>query len=211
MEENNTIKLCSCNCKHETFESEQTNELATALAKAQAEFEIPVYDDYGHFKSPNKPEGNPFCTLTSLTTATRLALTKYGLSVETKIISDESGDYHCTILRHSSGQWSKSKVRIIQDKAGLHGLAAANTYLTRMGYGNAVGAARGEYDNDAGDGKVEVKQEYKSIAIRDHQVEQISKLSDEDINYILTFFKVKSVFELNQDQYKKIAIKYGLK
>jgi hypothetical protein len=206
MDENSIIRPM------ELLESEQTNELATALAKAQAEFEVPHFDGYGNFKSPTNPQGNPFCTLTSLTVATRKALSKYGLSVETKVVSDENTDYHYTILRHSSGQWSKSKVRITQDKVGLHGFAAANTYLTRIGYGNAVGAARGEYDDDAGDGKVEThKPDPKKEPIMSFQLSKLLTLNEEDQQRVLMGYKIKDLQDLNIGQYEYIVKKFDLK
>lgn len=218
--EENTIKTCSCNCKHELFESEQTNELATALAKAQVEYEIPHYDDYGNFKSPKNPEGNPYCTITSLTTATRKALSKYGLSVETKVISTPEADFHYTILRHSSGQWSKSKVLMRPDKPGNHGFAGANTYLTRIGYGNAVGAARGEYDDDLGDGKVEVNhtsepkknpKNPKDEPIMSFQVSKLLTLSEENQKKVLQAYKINNLSELAIGQFEYVCKKFDLK
>lgn len=210
--EENTIITCRF-CRHESFESDQINELATALAKAQSEYEIPHFDGFGNFKSAQNPEGNPFCSLTSLTTATRKALTKHGLSVETKVISSNEADYHYTILRHSSGQWSKSKVLMRPDKPGNHGFSAANTYLTRIGYGNAVGASRGEYDDDMGDGKVETQQKSnpKNEPIMSFQLSKLLTLSEENQKKVLLGYNINDLSKLSISQYEYVCKKFDLK
>lgn len=210
----------------ESLESTETNELATSLAKAQMEYDIPLFDGFGNFKTPTNPEGNPFCSLTSLTTATRGPLTKYGLSVETKIISEGEFDFHYTILRHSSGQFSASKVRMIPDKPGMHGLASCNTYLSRIGYANAVGAARGEHDNDGGDGIVEKKHVpstyHQSREYVTHVKNATETLDSYEISDLLTypedlqtkfmsFNKVTKLGDLTKAQYANILKYYPKK
>ncbi len=122
--------------------SEQIDQLATALAKAQAELLI-----------ANKNQKNPFfknsyADFESIIAASRPALTKYGLSVvQPPFIYEDGQSYLVTILMHSSGQWIRSKARHNPPKADIQSLASYNTYLKRMCYASLIGVATGEDDD----------------------------------------------------------------
>src|SRR5271167_4426047 len=89
--------------------SEQINELATALAKAQ-----------GMITGALKDSANPFfkskyADLASCWDACRAALSTHGLAVAQFPMTDPTGTYLETTLMHSSGQWMRSSM-ILQPK-----------------------------------------------------------------------------------------------
>lgn len=123
------------------FKSEQINELATALAKAQGE--MPIAD----LNKSNPFYKSKYADFTSVVQASRPALSKYGLSVtQTKIDEDESFLY--TVLLHSSGQWMLSKAKILPPKNDIQSISSYMTYLKRMCYSSLVGIITGDEDDD---------------------------------------------------------------
>lgn len=131
--------------------SAEIDQLATALAKAQAEMHI-----------AGKNQKNPFfkssyADFQAIIQASRPALSKYGLSVvqppfiyekSAQDVQAESGNsYLVTILMHASGQWIKSKARHNPPKSDIQSLASYNTYLKRMCYTSLVGVATGDDDD----------------------------------------------------------------
>ena len=89
--------------------SEQINEIAAALAKAQALIKGAEKDRLNpHFKSQ-------YATLDSVWKACREPLTANGLSVVQTIETGEHGPGMESILLHSSGQWISSTLAIRGD------------------------------------------------------------------------------------------------
>lgn len=131
--------------------SDQINEIATALAKAQAEIIGAKEDRLNSFINYK------YAALSSVWDACRTALTKNGLSVSQIIQQHENGDNLCTMLMHSSGQWLKSiipiKVKVQMTKSGkemneLQTLGSTLTYLRRYALSALVGVAPYEEDDD---------------------------------------------------------------
>lgn len=122
--------------------SDQIDQLATALAKAQAEMEVAGKNQKNPFFKSN------YADFEAIINASRPALTKNGLSVIQSISEDASGS-SCliTILMHSSGQWIKSKARHNPPKSDIQSLSSYNTYLKRMCYTSLVGVATGDDDD----------------------------------------------------------------
>ena len=124
--------------------SEQINELAAALAKAQGEIKGAVKDsDNPFFKSK-------YADLASVWDSCRAALCKNGLSVAQCPHSetDEQGKYHLfidTLLMHSSGQWLEQSFEIPLVKLDPQALGAATSYGRRY----ALAAMVGIYQEDA--------------------------------------------------------------
>ena len=131
--------------------SAEIDQLATALAKAQAEMAV-----------AGKNQKNPFfkssyADFQAIIQASRPALSKYGLSVvQPPFIYEEAADstntavgssYLVTILMHSSGQWIKSKARHNPLKSDIQSLSSYNTYLKRMCYTSLVGVVTGDDDD----------------------------------------------------------------
>ena len=135
--------------------SEQLNELATALAKAQAELTSAKKDSKGH--------GYSYSDLATVIEEAKKVLPKHGLSFtqlvgqtnKTESISDEVVAFETvsvtTILLHSSGQFISSEGSIrIPEMRGVNDTqkaGAALSYLRRYSLQAILGMA--SEDNDA--------------------------------------------------------------
>lgn len=121
--------------------SEQINELATALSKAQGVI-IPASKDADNpfFKSK-------YADLASVWEVAREPLYKNGLAIiqlpsaEGNIVTLE------TILIHSSGQFVSSKLTMVAKDAGPQAIGSCITYLRRYALSSVVGIAS-EIDDD---------------------------------------------------------------
>jgi hypothetical protein len=114
------------NAPEDEYESELTNEIATALSKAQGEFpRININQENPYFKSG-------FADLNNIIRSIRPALSKNGLCVtqQTKILPD-GATVLVTRARHSSGQWIESRVRIIPPKNDMQSYASTLSYMKR--------------------------------------------------------------------------------
>jgi hypothetical protein len=132
--------------------SEQLNELATALAKAQSEIRAaPKSSVNPHFKSK-------YADLDECWNAAREPLTKNGLSVIQNATTTESGVVLTTMILHSSGQWLRFDGMAAAPKDfSPQGIGAAVTYLRRYGFSAAVGITSDE-DLDGEDSRESQKQ-----------------------------------------------------
>lgn len=128
-------------------QSEQINELAAALAKAQ-----------GKITGALKDSANPFfkskyADLASVWDACRAALSENGLSVIQLPESDDSGVFVITTLAHSSGQWMRSRLRLTPKDTSPQGMGSAITYGRRYALAAAVGVAQIDDDGNAASGR----------------------------------------------------------
>lgn len=123
--------------------SAQINELAGALAKAQAEMRVAEMDSNNpYFKSR-------YADLASIIKASRPALTKNGLSVSQQILTNDDGSNTMhTLLLHSSGQWIETRMRIVPGKNDMQTLGSCITYLKRYAYAALVGVVSSDEDDD---------------------------------------------------------------
>ncbi len=125
--------------------SDEIKELATALSKAQGEYETaPLNKVNPYFKSN-------YADLASVVAASRPALTKYGLSVTQEVSNDDSGAlWLITTVLHSSGQWIQSRFRMVPPKNDIQAISSYNTYCKRMCYASLCGVVVGDdLDDDA--------------------------------------------------------------
>lgn len=125
-------------------QSENINELMTALSKAQ-----------GKIQPALKDKANPFfkssyADLASVWTACRDALSENGLAVVQSVVTyPDKGMNLVTTLGHSSGQWMKSEMPIISQKVDPQSLGSAITYYRRYSLAAMVGVAPEEDDGEA--------------------------------------------------------------
>lgn len=131
-------------------QSEEINELAGALAKAQ-----------GKITGALKDSANPFfkskyADLASVWDACRSALSENGLAVVQQTEADESGVMVITTLAHSSGQWMRSSLRLQPKDASPQGIGSAITYGRRYALAAAVGVAQVDDDGNAASGRAGV-------------------------------------------------------
>jgi len=128
-------------------QSEQINELATALAKAQ-----------GRITGALKDSANPFfkskyADLAACWDACRQPLSENGLSVIQVPESDETGVTVVTVLAHSSGQWIRSSLHMKPKDTTPQGVGSAITYARRYALAAFVGLAQVDDDGNAASGK----------------------------------------------------------
>jgi hypothetical protein len=126
--------------------SEQINELATALAKAQSQME-----------GAKKDSANPFfkskyADLQSVWDACRKALTDNGLSVVQYTISGESIHLRTRLL-HASGQWIEGTQTLNPKDDSPQAMGSAITYARRYGLAAMVGVYQTDDDAEAAQGR----------------------------------------------------------
>lgn len=119
--------------------SEQCSEVIAALAKVQEEMPTITFDAVNpHFR-------NRYATLAHILATVRPVLVKHGLSL-TQVVTP--GGALATVLLHKSGQWLRSDVPIISDKAGPQAFGSAMSYARRYGVCGLLAVAA-EDDDDA--------------------------------------------------------------
>jgi len=127
--------------------SEQINEIAAALAKAQGAIEGAKKDSLNpHFK-------NRYADLAAVWDACREHLAKNGISVIQPVchpMSDIKYSVTVTRLMHTSGQWIEDGgVPLLLGKEDMQGLGSALTYSRRYGLMAMVGIAPEDDDANA--------------------------------------------------------------
>jgi hypothetical protein len=121
--------------------SENINELAGALAKAQGFIKSAVEDKKNpHFKSS-------YASLNSIWDACRESLSLHGLCVIQSITNEGEWYVMVTTLAHSSGQWMRSYMPISKIGGKIQELGSACTYIKRYALASMVGVAPGDDDD----------------------------------------------------------------
>jgi hypothetical protein len=128
--------------------SEQLNELAAALAKAQAQVRGAIKDaNNPHFKSS-------YADLASVWDACREAITANGLSVVQAPEPGPDGAVCVTTrLMHSSGQWMEASLCCRPMKNDAQGVGSVITYLRRYALAAMVGVAPEDDDGEGASGR----------------------------------------------------------
>lgn len=122
-------------------QSQEINELMTAMSKAQ-----------GRIGSAKKDKTNPFfkssyADLSSVWDACRIALSENGIAVIQTTEPCDGVLMLVTTLGHSSGQWMKSHLPVIQQKNDHQSLGSAITYMRRYSLSAMVGVAPDDDDD----------------------------------------------------------------
>lgn len=131
-------------------QSDQINELAAAMAKAQ-----------GKITGALKDSANPFfkskyADLASVWDACRGALSENGLAVVQFTESDDAGVFVTTTLAHSSGQWMRCRLHLTPKDGTPQGMGSAITYGRRYALAAMVGVAQIDDDGNAASGRAGV-------------------------------------------------------
>ena len=186
--------------------SEQLNELATALAKAQ-----------GSIKSAVKGKENPFfksqyADLPAVMEACRKALSDNGLALSQVTEFDGADCWLETMLIHSSGQWLRGRYPVRPVKNDPQGLGSAQTYARRYALMAMVGVVAENEDDDAnaasghpktnGNGKADMPvDEYQLNNLRD-----LLEKTHSDIEAFCAYAKVKALGEIKQRDYPNLVM-----
>jgi len=202
-------------------QSENINELAMALSKAQGEMQAAKKDSENPFFK------SKYADLNSIWDSARPVLSKNGLCViqTTDMANDKI--ILITTLAHTSGQWIKSIVPLNPSKNDSQGVGAAMTYLRRYSLSAMIGIVTDEDDDGesaVGRGKTKTKEPILSYAecvapkkISIHQVlvlkEMYMKVSDElrqtlD-NWMNNQYQTKDLESLAESDYEGVRIKFN--
>lgn len=124
--------------------SEQINELATALSKAQGQF-VPALKDTANpfFKSK-------YANLCSIVKACQEPLSKNGLCISQATRKYDDQWVLVTKLLHSSGQWIESVTPIITMKSDIQSFGSSCTYARRYAWASICGVTTDEDDDGEG-------------------------------------------------------------
>ena len=123
------------------MQSEQINELVTALSIANMNFETVVKDCVNPFYK------SKYADLNSCIDATRKALSGGGLTVMQTTRYDERGMILRTTLAHKSGQYIFGEYLLKPVKDDPQGYGAALTYARRYAYSAIIGIASDDDDD----------------------------------------------------------------
>jgi hypothetical protein len=126
----------------EKMQSENINELACALSKAQGELSPAIKDSKNPFFKSN------YADLSSVWNACQEPLSKNGLAIIQTMDMKDGQSVLITTLAHSSGQWVRSCLPLLNEKANAQGLGASITYMRRYGLSAIIGITCDE-DDDA--------------------------------------------------------------
>ena len=187
--------------------------LATALAKAQAEMLIAEENGYNpHFKSS-------FSSLKDLIKASRSALTKNQIAISQYPDSQDGQTYLVTKMIHSSGEELSGKCLIqLKDPTDIQKLGSAISYAKRYAYASICGLATSEGDDDGNSiSEVQVKQshtpESKSDYISSKQawfLKQVMAKTEGLEDKVLKAYGIASMEQFPWKKVKELKEKLGI-
>lgn len=163
--------------------SDQINELAAALAKAQ-----------GEITGALKESANPFfkskyADLASCWDACRAPLSTNGLSVVQGTQVDGGSLYLITRLLHSSGQWVSSQTPVTPKDDTPQGMGSALTYSRRYALTAMVGVSQVDDDGNSASGRDKKVEIPEDPAIFAHSV-NMRELLDMDTEHRVKVLKI---------------------
>lgn len=178
------------------YRSDLINELASALAKAQAEMQIAEQNSSNPFFKTK------YTDLATYIKASRQYLAKNGLAVSQLIMFDERGEQFLqTMLLHSSGQFISSFAKINPSKADIQSLGSYLTYMRRYSYAAIIGCASGNEDDD---GEYAVRRNDTHISSDQvHKIEALLHNAQELRSSVLAALRINSFNMLHADKFDR--------
>ena len=141
--------------------SENINELATALSKAQAAFG-PVVKT----KEVKGAFSYKYADLATVLDAVREALAANGLSIIQGYGSNEGGRLQLTTrLQHASGQFIEEVLFFNADKPGAQGFGSAGSYYRRYSICAILGIAQEDDDGASADSSIKPSQDRAAVPV----------------------------------------------
>lgn len=188
------------NATEQKIQSDQINEIAGALAKAQGEISTATFDSQNpHFKSN-------YASYESFRKACQEPLSKNGLSITHQLLIMDGKRVMVTQLSHASGQWFRSYLSLPQDKETPQGVGSSITYAKRYTLG-AILSMGSDVDDDANQAEREC-QPSRPAEPKYLSPEQIKAIRDtapvQLLDRIFEFNKVTSLEQVPADQFGKI-------
>lgn len=168
--------------------SEQINEIAAALAKAQ-----------GAMRHAKKDSANPFfkskyADLAAVSEACRAELSSNGIAVvQTPSSTDDGRVQVTTMLVHASGQWIADTVAAKPKDDGAQALGSVITYLRRYSLASFAGVAADDDDGEAAEARHKpVKVEPAKPAGFDDWLADMEAVADQGISALQAAWKKSS-------------------
>lgn len=127
--------------------SENINELMSALSKAQGEMSNAIKDNVNPFFK------SKYADLSSIWHACREPLSKNGLAVVQTVMKIEGENFLITTLGHASGQWIRSFYPLVAKSQDSQGIGSATTYSRRYSLAAIVGISPDDDDGEAAMGR----------------------------------------------------------
>jgi len=124
-------------------QSEQINELATALAKCQGEL------TFAAKSSENPFHKSKYADLSSVWESIREPLTKNGLSVVQCLETNGEQVILVSTLMHTSGQWIRSSLPVLNANKTSQGQGSGITYCRRYALAALVGCVQDDDDAES--------------------------------------------------------------
>lgn len=161
--------------------SEQINELAAALAKAQGKITGAIKDSANPFFK------SKYADLASVWDAVRDHLAVNGLSVIQSASTTEGGDICVTaMLAHSSGQWVRDTLTLTPKDQSPQAMGSTITYGRRYLLAALTGAAQVDDDGNAASGKAPIDPRPDVSAVDpkqvDHFISRVQDVMDADLD-----------------------------
>lgn len=131
--------------------SEQINELATALAKAQGKIKVAPKANVAKIDTRDGKGGYSYSysTLADVWEACRAPLSENGLALIQTVAAEGSKVTVTTLLVHSSGQWISDDLTLAARDASPQAIGSCITYGRRYALGSMVGVVSEEDDDGA--------------------------------------------------------------
>lgn len=190
------------------MQSEEINELAAALCKAQAVMKGAEKDSQNDFvaeKSPRKKNAGKYADLHAVWEAIREPLTANGLCVVQTIDFDNEKSFLISMLLHTSGQYIKSRLPLVPDRPGCQEVGKSITYSRRYALSALVGIS--QYDDDGEEAmKVYRKAEEEKRAPKTFDLMQMSEVLEAPKENIERYID-HLVFESSKPNSKGIVMK----
>lgn len=183
--------------------SENINELASALAKAQGEMEPASKSiENTFFKSK-------YADLAAIVAAARVPLSKHGLAVIQTTDYDGEQISLETMLVHSSGQWKSSRYPVRPVKNDPQGVVSAITYARRTSYAAMVGVVSEDEDDDGEAASGRPAQAKTETATGPDRKAAATKWGNEALDVIRAFTDLKKLSDWHTANANAIAAVRG--
>lgn len=180
-------------------QSDQIDQLQTALAKAQLEMGT------AGLNSTNPFFKSKYADINDLIDASRPALGKYNLSVRASDIPDENGNmYMKLVLGHSSGQWVASFWKLNPSKPDVQAMGSVRSYAYRYLYKTLIGVKASDNTDDDGEATMERGKAYKITQFQAGQLEKLLEDMPDFKHNILNHFKINSFLDLEASQFETV-------
>lgn len=162
-------------------QSDQINELMTALAKAQGQMRAAIKDSSNpHFKSR-------YADLASVWDACREPLSANGLAVVQVLHTDGDKQVITTQLSHSSGQWIRGAMALPLQKTGPQEIGSCCSYIRRYSLASMVGCFQDDDDGERAEQpnrRAVEPQKAHVVGLTDHQSQLIQIFLKDDVDAV---------------------------